>query len=192
MTTSSSTLLRFFSFALLSFSTNKTGFSRAVAGGDIVFNVTIDAPALTLPNMQLTAHNFDVDLSVSRLHVPMVNYAAYGGLLLVQLFMFVVLILAHLCVVRRLRAILAKHHLEDDDEGLDDKAGAGDYVILEKDGVRYDADGGDRRRAGGFGRHEQSCEGCGRGCAADAHFCACCGRPLSLQRPAPTTTHSHN
>jgi hypothetical protein len=35
-------------------------FNRAVAGGDIVFNVTIDAPALTLPNMQLTAHNFDV------------------------------------------------------------------------------------------------------------------------------------
>ena len=33
---------------------------RAAAGGDIVFNVTIDAPALTLPNMQLTAHNFDV------------------------------------------------------------------------------------------------------------------------------------
>jgi hypothetical protein len=130
----------------------------------------------------------------------MVNYAAYGGLLLVQLFMFVVLILAHLCVVRplqrqvrRLRAVVAKHHLDDDDEGLGDKAGAGDYVILEKDGVRYDADGGDWRRAGGFGRHEQSCEGCGRGCAADAHFCACCGRPLSLQRPAPpTTTYSHN
>ena len=190
-----------------------------------MFNVTIDAPALTLPNMQLTAHNFDVvrsntmsgvfttwfshplgstpqDLSVSRLHVPMVNYAAYGGLLLVQLFTFVVLILAHLCVVRplqrqvrRLRAVMAKHNLDyGDDEGLNDnKASAGEYVILEKDGVRYDADGGDRRRASGVGRHEQSCEGCGRGCAADAHFCACCGRPLSFQRQAPpTTTHSLN
>lgn len=138
---------------------------------------------------------------MSRLHVPMVNYAAYGGLLLVQLFTFVVLILAYLCVVRplqcqvcRLRAMVVKHNLDDDDEGLDaDKAGAGEYVILEKDGVRYDADGGNRRRGGGFGRHEQSCEGCGRGCPADAHFCACCGRPLSFQRQEPhTTTHSLN
>ena len=59
MTTPSSTPLTQF-FAFVWFLGSKKLGGRAADGGAIVFNVTIDAPALTLPNMQLTAHNFDV------------------------------------------------------------------------------------------------------------------------------------
>jgi hypothetical protein len=140
---------------------------------------------------------------VSQLHVPLVNYGVYGGLLMVQLFTFVVLMAGYLCVVRplqrnvrRLHGVMARHNLvdragggladEDDDDGnAADAAAAGEYVILEKDGVQYQSL---RGRMETRSRAEQACHGCGRGCPADAHFCSCCGRPLSFHHPRSSST----